>query len=226
MRSDDESLLITVSDASEGSMSVGVADDVRLRNRTALLGRLGLAPEQAILVHLKYEGGDYRRYFTVSSQVAGDGIITPSSITADALFTTDKNLALLLPIADCIAAVLYDRTREVVGLAHLGRHNLMQNGGTEVVRYMTETFGSTAGGITIYLGPAAGRERYPLFDFNNRSLLEVAREQLLEAGILPGNIRVDGRDTTLDTGLFSHSEFLKGNRAIDGRQAVVVAMRP
>lgn len=226
MYSENESLVVAVSGVRDGSMSVGVTDDVRLKNRTSLLHRLGLAPEQSVLVHLNYEGNDYRRYFTVSSQVAGDGIITPSSIVADALFTTDKNLALLLPVADCIGAVLYDSASGALGLVHLGRHNLVQQGGLHAVQYMIESFGSAAHELDVYLGPGAGREHYPLYDFNNRSLLEVAQEQLLQAGVSPQNIRVDSRDTTLDAGLFSHSEFIKGNRPIDGRQAIVTAMRP
>lgn len=218
--------LIAVSSLKDGSMSAGVSDEAKLQNRSAFLRQYGIKPEQAILVHLRYEGEDYTRYFTVTSDFLGDGIISPPSITADALFTTEKNVALLLPVADCIAAVLYDPVREVLGLAHLGRHNLVQTGGKRIVSYMIEAFGSAASDIWVYLGPAAGRERYPLYDFNNRSLHEVAAEQLLSAGILQQNIIHDTRDTTNDQALFSHSEFLKGNRTSDGRQAVAAMMLP
>lgn len=226
MSSADKTPQIAISDIHDGSMSVGVDDDVRLANRTAFLHRYDVSPAQTVLVHLKYDSDDYRRYFTVTSQVAGDGIVTPSSIVADALFTTDRNLALLLPVADCIGAVIHDRLSGAMGLAHLGRHNLVQMGGERIIRYMAEAFGSAPRDITVYLGPAAGRERYPLFDFNNRSLHEVATEQLTGAGILPASITIDSRDTTRDAMLFSHSEFLRGNRAIDGRQAIMAIMRP
>ncbi len=218
--------LIAVSSLNDGSMSAGVSDQNKLRNRTTFLRQYGIKPEQAILVHLRYEGNDYKRYFTVTADFAGDGIVSTPSITADALFTTDKNVALLLPVADCIAAVLYDPVCGALGLAHLGRHNLVQTGGAYIVSYMVEAFGSAASNIQVYLGPAAGRERYPLYDFNNRSLHEVAAEQLLSAGILQQNILRDTRDTTNDPTLFSHSEFLKGNRASDGRQAVAAMMLP
>lgn len=218
-------ILIDVSNMKDGSMSKGIDDNTRLENRRALLARNGVNPEQTVLVHLTYEGDDYRRYYTISDDQGGDGITTPSGITADALFTTSKNLALLLPIADCIGAVLHDARTQVIGLAHLGRHNLLQEGAKGAIEYMVSDFDSNAHDITVWLSPAAGRHKYPLFDFDNRSLHEVAIEQLMQAGIPAANIRVDSRDTTTDSSLFSHSEFLKGNRDSDGRQAVVCMMR-
>lgn len=221
-----DSPLIAVSTVVDGSMSVGVTDAERLRNRTVFLAAQGIPADRAILVHLTYDGTDYRRYFTATSDFAGDGITTPSTLTADALFTTEKNLALLLPVADCIGAVLYDPVRQVIGLAHLGRHNLGQGGGTDSVGYMTTEFGSAPSDVKVLLSPSVGRETYPLHDFDNRSLNEVALEQLFAAGILMRNISIDQRDTAKDARLFSHSEFLKGNRSSDGRQAVVTMMRP
>ena len=207
-------------------MSKGADDAMKLTNRRRFLAAYDMAAEQSILVHLEYEGDDYRRYYTVSSDQAGDGIITPPSFVADALFTSSKNLTLLLPVADCIGAVIYDRRNHVLGLAHLGRHNLEQGGGTGIIEYLVSDFGSNPHDIAVWLSPAAGRQKYPLYAFDNRSLHEVAIEQLMRAGVRSSNIEIDGRDTTTDRDLFSHSEYLKGNRASDGRQAVVAAMKP
>lgn len=218
--------LITMSSMADGSMSKAIDDDTRRANRRNFLAGQGITLEQTVLVHLTYEGEDYRRYYEVSTEQAGDGMAIPSSITADALFTRSKYLALFLPVADCIGAVLYDPASETLGLAHLGRHNLEQAGGSSVVDFMRTEFGADPRNVSIWLSPAAGRERYPLYDFSNRSLHEVALEQLLAAGIDGRNVAIDSRDTTTDTGLFSHSEFMKGNRASDGRQAVVAMMRP
>jgi len=156
---------------------------------------------------------------------AGDGMAFESSIVADALFTRGKRLALFLPVADCIGAVLFDERLQVLGLAHLGRQNLAQQGGTKIVEFMKTEFGSNPEDIQVWLSPAAGRENYPLHDFNNRSMYEVALEQLEQANVPNGNIVIDGADTTKDRNFFSHSEFLKGNRETDGRQAVVTLMR-
>lgn len=222
----DDSVLIAVSTQADGSMSHGVNDQTKRHNRQRFLGRYGMTLDQTVLVHLKYEGNDYRRYYEVSTEHAGDGIAFDSSIVADALFTRSKRLALLLPIADCIAAVIYDPQQQILGLAHFGRHNLQQSGGTAAIEFMQAEFSSAPATIRVWLSPAAGRENYPLFDFNNRSLYEVALEQLERAGVLNDNVEIDGSDTTTNIAFFSHSEFLKGNRQTDGRQAVVTMMRP
>ncbi len=222
----DESVLIAMSVLADGSMSKAVTSEIRRANREQFLVKSGVTLSQTILVHLDYEGEDFRRYVTVGAEQSGDGMTQDSSITADALFTREKNVAFLLPIADCIAAVLYDSATQAIGLAHLGRHNLEQQGGEQIVRYMQGEFGSAPEHIKVWLSPAAGRINYPLFNFDNRSLHEVALEQLFAAGIAQSNIDIDPRDTTTDESLFSHSEFLKGNRETDGRQAVVCMMKP
>lgn len=221
----NDALVIAMSEIKDGSMSKAISEAERDENRESFLARHGISSDQTVLVHLKYEGDDYRRYSTVRADEAGDGIVYESTIVADALFTKEKNLALLLPVADCIGMVLYDVKNEILGLAHLGRHNLLQHGGAEVIRYIQEHFASNPEDVRIWLSPAAGKASYPLHDFANKSMHEVAMEQLHEAGVLAQNITADERDTTTDPTLFSHSEFLKGNRESDGRQAVVAMMK-
>ncbi len=222
----DSNLLIGISSLADGSMSKAVTQEEKRTNRSKFLAAYGLKPEQAILVHMTYDSDDYCRYLSVGAEQAGDGITQEPSFIADALFTNEKNVAFLLPVADCIGAVLYDPNKQVIGLAHLGRHNLEQNGGAAIVRYMATEFGTDPGVVQVWLSPAAGRGNYPLHGFDNRSLHEVALEQLMAAGVNLEHISVDNRDTTTDHSFFSHSEFLKGNRASDGRQAVICMMKP
>lgn len=209
----------------DGSMSKAVSDDERHHNRQAFLKRHDIMLEQSVLVHLSYDTDDFCKYYEVSTEQAGDGMAFDSSIIADALFTRSKHVALFLPVADCIGALLYDPRQQLLGLAHLGRHNLVQTGATKAVQFMQE-LGSNPADISVWLSPAASRQSYPLYDFDNRSLHEVAIGQLTTAGVAIDAIDSDQRDTTRDDTLFSHSEFLKGNRAVDGRQAVVAMMRP
>lgn len=44
------------------------------------------------------------------------------AIKSDALFTTVKGKVLTLPVADCIATVVYDPVARMLGVLHLGRH--------------------------------------------------------------------------------------------------------
>jgi hypothetical protein len=220
-----KSTLLAMSTVADGSMSKAVPAHERDENRKRFLKKHGCTLERTALVHLTYAAHTYRRYMTIDEAFGGHGLVSYPTIEVDALFTTSRELALFLPVADCVAAVLYDPENAVLGLSHLGRHNLLQQGGTASITYMTEEFGTDPTIVQVWLGPAAGAGNYPLFDFDGRSLHDVSTEQLLAAGVKSVNIRIDSRDTTTDGSLFSHSQFLKGKQAIDGRQAVVCMMR-
>lgn len=220
------SLSIYTSRVTDGSMKpLDKADVEGVRQRRyAFFRGHGIDPENATFVRLEYEGDDYCRYMTVGDEYRGDGVTRPSSIIVDGLVTTQPGHALFLPLADCIAAVLHDPTKNVLMVSHLGRHNLEQNGGHESVRYLVKNHGVSPENLTVWLSPAAGPGNYPLHAFNNRSLHEVAAEQLASAGVLAKNIEVSPIDTTTNPNYFSHSEFLKGNRETDGRFSVTAVM--
>ncbi len=220
-------LKIMTSTVHDGSMKTKDPSDViRVQHdRRTFLAKLDSTLENSVLVHLVYEGDDYCRYRTVDESLAGDGMVRSPSFVADGLVTTTPGLTLFLPLADCIGVVLHDQTTDVLMLTHLGRHNLEQAGGTKSVKYMVKQFGCNPKNITAWLSPAAGQENYPLFDFDNRSMHDVATEQLLSAGVLSDNITNSPIDVTKDDNYYSHSEFLKGRRKTDGRFAVVALMR-
>ncbi len=216
------SLFVAVSTASDGSMkSTDGSYASVLPARTSFLQKNTIDPHEATLVHLTYDGDNYTRFVVADEDLSGDGITRAPSIVADALVTVTPRLALFLPLADCIGAVIYDTAQDVLMLSHLGRHNLEQQGGTRSIEYLLEHFDSNPDDIEVWLSPGAGAENYPLYNFNNRSMHSVASEQLLAAGIPPANIIRSPIDVTTDENYFSHSEFLKGNRSTDGRFAVV-----
>lgn len=193
--------------------------------RTTFLESHKIKPANATLVRLTYSRTDYCMYKVAATHDKGNGIVSPSSIVADALVTTNPQHALFLPLADCVGAVIHDPAHNVLMLSHLGRHNIEQFGGTKSIEYLVEQFGCDPKNLTVWLSPAAGKDNYPLFAFDNRGLHDVASEQFRAAGILPENIDVSSIDTTKNPNYFSHSEFLKGNRTTDGRFAVVAMLR-
>lgn len=220
---------IFVSTTNDGTMRL--TDDmprddekIVIENRRRFLEKHGVQPEQTVRVQLDYQSKDFCRYSTVAQQAGGEGIIRNGRI-ADGVATRQKNLALFLPLADCVGAVLYDPRHEVLMLSHLGRHNLEQNGGQKSVEYMAEQFGTLPQDIEVWCSPAAGRANYPLLAFDNKSLAEVAQDQLIAAGVQSENIELSLIDTTAHSDYFSHSQFLKGNQSIDGRFAVVAMMK-
>ena len=216
---------IAVSTVNNGSMkSLDMNFATVLPTRTAFLQQRDIAPDDTTLVQLTYETDDFCRYYTMTDEDKGDGITRQATIEADALVVTEPNHALLLPLADCIGTVIHDPTRGILMLSHLGRHNLEQLGGTKCVEYLAEKHGCDPTDLTVWLSPAAGQESYPLYAFDNRSLHDVATEQLITAGIIAKNITVSPIDVAADTNYFSHSQFLAGGRKSDGRHAVVAVL--
>lgn len=216
-------IVSTITDGSMKSPNMNFA--TVLPTRTAFLQQHGTMPDDTTLVQLTYETDDFCRYYTLTDEHKGDGITRQATIEADALVVTEPNHALLLPLADCIGAVIHDPTRGILMLSHLGRHNLEQLGGTRCVEYLAEKHGCNPADLTVWLSPAAGQESYPLYAFDNRSLHDVATEQLIAAGIAAKNITVSPIDSATDPNYFSHSQFLAGTRHNDGRHAVVAVIR-
>lgn len=187
-------------------------------NRRRFLEREGASLEHSVLVQLDYASENFCRYDVVDGSAAGEGMIRDGRI-ADGLATTEKNVALFLPLADCIGVVLYDPEHEALMLTHLGRHNLEQLGGRKSVEFMVARFDTDPTKLEIHFSPSAGKENYPMFSFGGKSLAEVAVEQLVTTGVKQGNIELSPIDTT-DENYFSHSQYLKGHRPTDGRFAI------
>lgn len=194
-------------------------------NRQKFLLPIDVDLEQAVLVKLTYDKDDFTVYETVTAEDRGKGIVRDEGPFADALATCDKNVALFLPIADCVGAIIYDPKKEVIMVSHLGRHSTEQFGGTKSIQYLVRQFGCDPADILVWFSPSPSADSYPLFKFENRSLHEVNKEHFEAAGVKPENIEVCSTDTSSDTNYFSYSEFIKGNREADGRFAVVAMLK-
>ncbi|HUC96747.1 MAG TPA: laccase domain-containing protein [Candidatus Saccharimonadales bacterium] len=219
-------VLVAVSKVSDGNMHIRTDKANRdvINNRSKFLEKHGVDIRQTTRVSTIYEGDDYCRYYEVGANQKGDGMLDGDVITSDALVTKDMNHALFLPIADCIGMVIFDPSKNILMMSHLGRQALERNGGNKSVIYLVENYECNPTNLLVWLSPAPGSDSYPLFSFNNRSLKDVAREQLESAGIRSYHITDNSADTSKDNNYFSHSEFLKGNRTIDGRFAMVAMM--
>lgn len=219
-------LYFATSTVQDGSMkSPNRSYKTVLAARQKFLKKHDIKTNDTTLVQVTYETDDFCRYFTLTDADKGDGITRAPTYAADALVTTTSGHALFLPLADCIGAVIHDTKQNILMVSHLGRQNLEQLSGTKCVQYIIDTHGSNPSDITVWLSPAAGRKAYPLYSFDNRSLHDVAVEQLKAAGIPSKNITVSPIDSAADENYYSHSQFLKGNRHTDGRHAVVAMLR-
>lgn len=186
-----------------------------INNRQRFLERHGMDSSQAVVVNVTYDRKDFCQYAEADRSRAA-----PS----DALVTKTPGQGILLPLADCICAVLYDTKQHLLMVSHLGRHSVEQFGGTKSVQYLQSVYGSHPSTLLVWTSPAPNGDRYPLWKFQNQALQAVVRQQCLDAGILPEHIEQSMVDTITDQRYYSHSEFLRGNRAEDGRFAVVAVL--
>jgi len=182
-------LFYATSTVADGSMkSLDRSYKSVLPARQAFLKSNDIKLADTTLVQVTYETDDFCRYVTLTNDDKGDGITRPPTYAADALVVMQPGHALFLPLADCIGAVIHDPTQNLLMLSHLGRQNLEQMGGAKCIDYLVEKHGCDPKDLTVWLSPTAGKSSYPLYSFNNRSLHDVAQEQLMASGITKSNI--------------------------------------
>lgn len=212
-------LKIVVSTASDGTMKPNDIDNQLsvLENRSRYLLKNNINPIDTTLVKIDYDTDSYTRYSTLTDNDKGRGVVIESDEINDALVTVRPNHALILPLADCVGAIIYEKSKNILMLSHLGRHSLEQFGGTKSIEYLANNFKIDPNDITVWLSPSAGKGNYPLQNFNGNSLQNVAIEQFINANINPNNITKSNIDTTTDSKYFSHSQFLNNNQNTDGR---------
>jgi len=220
-------VIAAVSSVQDGNMRFNRGDDEQtLKNRLAFLKEVGINPEKATLVQIVYENAEhFARYRIATETHQGLGMFEPvSDLVADALVTTEPGHALFLPLADCTGVVIYDQTKKLLMLSHVGRHSAEINGAKKSVEYLKEQFDTDPADLKVWLSPAVGRATYPLRAMEGKGLHEVILEQLHVAGVPANQIEAADVDTAADENYFSHSRFRKTEEGMDGRFAVVAMM--
>lgn len=223
-----DAIIAGLSSVNDGNMKFDRGDDEQTReNRIAFLNQVDIDPIQATLVQVSYEDTtDFTRYRIVDDSHQGEGMLAPQSdLHADALVVTRPDHALFLPLADCIGAIIYDPEVEVMMMTHLGRHSIEQTGATKSVQFLVDEFGSNPSDLLVWISPSVGAESYPLHAFANRSLRDVAVEQLCASGVVREHIEVSDIDTAESSDYFSHSEYGAGNQMTDERFAIIAMMQ-
>lgn len=233
-----DDLIVMVSSKHDATMldrTVGIHNERIVANRRDFCAAAGVAYDDTVYQRIMYsDGASYDVIREVDERAATR---YKDDVHADALITDQLGVALFLPIADCVPTVIYDRTRRVLALAHLGRHSTYANLARKLIEYMT-THGSRPDNLTVWMGPHAGKQNYKLQWFDRESdrewqgffekkrdgiYLDLAgynKAQFVKTGVLEVNIHVSSADTVTNPQYFSHS---MGETS--GRIAVVAMMR-
>lgn len=212
----DGKVEVGISEVNDGNMRFfGDGDEAEIIKNQEETGKaLGLTGEKVARVRTIY--GD-RKDFTDFYEITDKNLSEYSIINleeqipvSDGLATRCSNVGILLPLADCLGAVVFDEEHQAIGLIHSGRQNVEQYGPKKFIEYFVKNFGSDPRKLKVYFSPHA--LNYKIYKFENKLLSDVAKEQLVEAGVLPENV-IDNRIDTVDNdNLPSHSSGDKTQR--------------
>lgn len=205
----DGEVEVGFSEISDGNMRFfGDGDEAEtIENQKKLGEALDLGGNKVARIRTIYgERKDFTDFCEITDDNLSEYAIANSEKqipVSDGLATKCSNVGILLPLADCLGIVVFDEEHHVLGLLHSGRQNVEQYGPRKFIEYFVRNFNSNPEKLKVYFSPHA--IYYQIFKFDNRLLPEVAKEQLVDAGVLSENI-VDYKINTVDNAnLPSHS---------------------
>ena len=231
-------LLVRVSSIDDGTMldrTRGTHAPDIVANRQKFCQEIGIDYSDVVYQKIVYD--EAQTYDGIREVGAADTTRHTPEVAADALITREKNVALMLPVADCVATVLYDPRQNMVAMLHLGRHSTVAN----LMQYAIETFtqnGSRPEDLIVWMSPNAHASHYVMDYFDNADAPEWQNfcqqkadgihidmqgynaEICRQAGVEPENIHTSPIDTITSPDYFSHSA---GDTT--GRFVVVATLR-
>jgi len=198
------------SDAPYNSLNLGfnIGDDNAkvLKNRKLLASTLGLSLNSFVVPEQVHKGN----VAVIKIEEKGRGAVSyEDGINAtDAMVTDVPNVCLMVLTADCVPILFFDPVKKVIGVAHAGWKGTVGMIAQNTVRLLQERFNSAPKDIIIGIGPSIGPCCYEvggdviakagnknIAHRNNKDyfdLWEANKQQLIQLGILEGNIEVSG----------------------------------
>ena len=232
-------LLVAVSSKDDGTMLNRIRGrhvaEV-LENRRRFCDHIGVKYDDVVYHVISYDQG--QTFDNIAEVTETDTVkCNNEGIFADALYTEAAGIGLFLPVADCIATVIYDPKRRAVMLAHLGRHSTVVQLMSRAVQHFVER-GSRAKDLQIWMSPSITQKNYRMDYFNYADdddwqnfchkktdgfyldMQGFNRLLAIRSGVSSNNIFISPIDTADNPNYFSHSSGDFG-----GRFAVVACMK-
>ena len=206
---------VEISDIDDGNMRYfGEGDENEIiTNQNKLGGFVDLSDNKIARLRTIY---DRRESFTDYFEITADNLeeycineLESLIPVSDGLVTRCLNVGIILPLADCLGIVFYDRKRRIAGLLHAGRHNVEQFGPKKFVDFLVKDFGCEVKDLKVFYSPHA--VNYELRK-NRKKMSEFATEQLLKEGVSIESITDLGIDTVSNEKYPSHSNGDTNNR--------------
>ena len=232
-------LLVAVSSKDDGTMLNRIRGrhvaEV-LDNRWRFCDQIGINYDDVIYHVISYDQG--QTFDAITDVTEADTTrYNSEGIFADALYTEVAGIGLFLPVADCIATVIYDSKRRALMLAHLGRHSTVAQLMSQAVQYFVRR-GSQVKDLKIWMSPSITQKNYRMDYFDHTSdtnwhdfyrqtadgiyldMQGFNRSLAVQAGVPADNIFISPIDTADNPNYFSHS-----SGDVGGRFAVVACMK-
>ncbi len=192
-----------------------------LENRRKFLEDIRIPVERAVFLDVQHGN----KIIQATNSLAGVGFFSQeTAIKADGIVTREKNLALIVLTADCIPAIFYDKKNEVLGLAHISRHNTQAGFSQAFVSFLKREYGTNFQELKVFFAPSIKKESYILPDYSQGfDLTGENVNQLLLKGIPEENMYVDPTNTARTFEFFSHYRSIRGGER-EGRFATAAML--
>lgn len=206
-------------------MSVNDLKENVIKNRELFFGESGVELHQLVISKQIHDNKVY---------VANAAIITEGY---DALITNQPNVFLAISIADCTPILIYDTKNKAVAAIHAGWKGTVAEIVTNTLQKMQETYGTNGSDCKAYIGACIGYTNFEVgeevaqhfdaafkrFDEQKQKwfvdLKSTNKKQLLDFGLIDGNIEVSSYCTVKDENLFfSH----RRDKGLSGRMMVTI----
>lgn len=194
-----------------------------VNNLLQFVALAGIKLEQTVIMNVS----DHTSWDTITDvdqSHSGAGAFDPETRpVTDAMVTTQKGLALLLPTADCYPVIMHDPKHEVLALVHLGWQSTEADLVLKLVQHLQNKYKTNPAELLVYFGPAIKAESYVFEgpvdqekDIAWQPFLRKTKagigidltgynlQKLAEVGVSLDNIEICATDTATSPDYFSH----------------------
>lgn len=122
-------------------------------DRVRFLDELGLDATHSVLVCEQNHTNNIRE---ITIENMGHGLFDQTSQipNTDGMITNLANINLVIYTADCMPISFYDPAQKVIGIAHSGWKGTIQDISKNILRTMSEKYGSQLSDIRVSIGPS------------------------------------------------------------------------
>lgn len=159
-------------------LHVGDVSASVLSNRMRLMKSVGI-PLNHVVTCNQTHGGNVT---IVDALMKGMGANTYDSALpdTDALITNQKDICLMVTVADCVPIILFDPEKSVIGVVHAGWKGTVLNITGNTIKKMAQIYGSVPQNIIAGIGPSIGPAKYEV----GPEVVEIANSNLLPTNVI------------------------------------------